>query len=97
MCNLSNTTEQAVSVDAIVSIFRAGSVGNIDPPITRIDIREQMGDHALPLFALQDFYQGQGKMLANALFSSLPGGSIDALLCELMRRRSSMLRVLFSC
>lgn len=33
--------------------------------------------------------------LSDALWAVLPGGTIDALLCELMRRRSSMLVVGF--
>jgi hypothetical protein len=38
----------------------------------------------------------QGKRLADALYDSLPGGTLDALLAELFRRRASLFRVGFS-
>ena len=38
----------------------------------------------------------QGAALADALFSSLPGGTIDELLAEMMVRRASLFRVPFA-
>ncbi len=40
-------------------------------------------------------YQSQAVLLVDALFASLPGGTVDALLCELLSRRASLLRVPF--
>ena len=42
---------------------------------------------------LIEFYDAQGKVIADSLFSSLPGGTLDALLCEMLERKRSLLLV----
>ena len=38
-------------------------------------------------------YEQQGKQLANALYRTLPGGVYDQVLCAMMKKRASLLRV----
>jgi len=40
-------------------------------------------------------HKQQGKGIAKMLFESLPGGTIDALLCEMLKKRASLLVVPF--
>ena len=40
-------------------------------------------------------YEHQGQVLADALWSALPGGTLDVLLARLMERRASLFRVPF--
>jgi len=40
-------------------------------------------------------HRKEGKAIASALWKSLPGGTIDALICEMMKRRASMFVVPF--
>jgi hypothetical protein len=42
-----------------------------------------------PLPEWAAFYQAQGKELADALCNALPGGTLDQLLAELLRRKAS--------
>lgn len=42
---------------------------------------------------LREFFTQEGKGIADALMLTLPGGTIDALLAELMRRRAGLLTV----
>lgn len=46
-----------------------------------------------PLATARSLYEEEGKRLAYALRRSLPGGTIDALLRELLLQRASLLRV----
>ena len=43
----------------------------------------------------QALYADQGRQVAQALYDSLPGGTMDALLAELLERRASLFRVSF--
>lgn len=43
----------------------------------------------------KDFYQAQGKELAHVLLQTLPGGTFDQLLCEMLQIKSSHFRVIF--
>lgn len=70
------------------------------PPVTPVVIRIEQ---EIPDFGsaegyaerAQATYADQGRLLADALYGSLPGGTLDALLAELLERRASMLRVRF--
>jgi len=42
---------------------------------------------------LREFFTLEGKGIADALMTTLPGGTVDALLAELMRRRAGLLTV----
>jgi hypothetical protein len=59
-----------------------------------VDINEELpnntseSDHRL-------FYDSQARSLVSAMFHTLPGGLIDAILIELMQRRASIFHVPF--
>lgn len=72
-----------------VQILRAQGVGDAEPATTTINIHDQIDAH-LSAFELRRLFERQGRDLAFALCRSLPGGTIDALLIELMRRRASL-------
>lgn len=84
--------------DRHIGMFRAGSTAGINPPITTIHIKENIGlsiDQNTSLNEARDIYTKQGKLLAESLLSSLPGGTIDALLCELLEKKRSLFTVTF--
>jgi len=81
--------------DEFIDLFRAGSVGGHHAPVCRIEIEEEISDN-MNLKEARDLYTEQGKLLADALFGSLPGGTIDALFCEIMDRKRSLLRIPFN-
>lgn len=43
----------------------------------------------------REFYNQQGQTLAEALWSALPGGTLDVLVARLLERRASLFRVPF--
>lgn len=52
------------------------------PVLPRDILRDQQTD-----------FEARGKLLANALLDHLPGGLIDALLCQLLKHKASLLVV----
>ncbi len=80
---------------AEISLFRAGRVGGHHPPALKIMINHEISDD-MDLKEARDLYTKQAKKLAAALFDSLPGGTIDALFCEIMDRKRSLFRIAFS-
>lgn len=42
---------------------------------------------------MRAFYDDQGDRLARALTRSLPGGTLDSLMCALLKQKASLLRV----
>ena len=44
----------------------------------------------------REVYHEQGQILADALWSALPGGTLDILIARLLERRASLFRVPFS-
>lgn len=83
---------QTVEPESIISLLRAGSIGQQHPPTLTIEVYEQIGDIG-SLNEAKTLHARQGLKLANALLASLPGGTMDALLAELMRRKASLLSV----
>jgi len=79
-------------VDRSISILRAGSVGTNKPPTLTIEIHDQIGEVG-SLSEARLLHAEQAMILADALLASLPGGTVDALLAELMRRRASLFSV----
>ena len=75
-----------------VSLLRAGSVGSNQPPVLTIEVREQIGEVST-LNEARQLHAEQATTLADAMLASLPGGTMDALLAELMRRRASLFSV----
>lgn len=78
--------------DRKISLLRAGSVGQITPPKLTIEVSEQIQEIG-SLEQARQLHQRQGLELADAILASLPGGTVDALLVELMRRRASLFSV----
>lgn len=75
-----------------IFLFRAASIGEDHPPVLTIKAHEQISeDHSLN--SARALHNRQGAELAEALLQSLPGGTVDVLLVELMRRRASLLAV----
>lgn len=75
-----------------VRILRAGNVGDMVPPKLTIEVSEQIHDVAT-LEEARGLHARQGSALADAIMASMPGGTVDALLAELMRRRASLFSV----
>ena len=79
-----------------VHLLRAGDVGHQTTPRLTVNVFDQISDYGT-LDAARSVYREQGELLAGVLLASLPGGTVDALLGELMRRRASLFSVpLFS-
>jgi hypothetical protein len=81
-------------IDANVRLLRAGSVAGNDAPTLRIDVVEVISDD-MDLNEARAIYANEANTLADALFSSLPGGTVDALLAEMLRRKASLCRIPF--
>ncbi len=80
----------------VVDIFRAQGVVDEDEvqPVT-IHIHEPMPDVAHDAVRSRAFFISEAAALANAIWSSCPGGTVDALIHALLVRRASLLRVTF--
>jgi len=78
--------------DISLILLRASGIGNKDEPSVRIEIDPIISDE-LPLDTARTLYKEQAKILADALFRSLPGGTLDALLVEMMSRKVSLFTV----
>ncbi len=90
--NDKTTPLSAVHVDADVRLLRAGSVAGNHAPTLRIEVVEEVSD-AMDLNEARALYAEQANALADALFNSLPGGTVDALLAEMLRRKASLFRI----
>lgn len=44
---------------------------------------------------LEKFYKKEGRCIVNAMWKSLPGGLMDAILVELLTKKKSLFRVTF--
>jgi len=73
-------------------LYRAQPTGETQPPVVRITINDIVPDH-VDLKTARAFYRAEATILADALYKALPGGTIDALLVELLDRAASRLRV----
>ena len=89
---MSNLHIEGKLMDRQITITRAGSVGSKNPPILVIQAVEQITDN-YTLEEIRKLFATEAEALADALITSLPGGTIDALLVELMRRRASLFTV----
>lgn len=77
-----------------VNIFRAQGIrheDNVDE--VTITIAEPMPD--LPADKSRSFFASEGAALAEAIWASCPGGTVDAAITALLTRRASELRVPF--
>lgn len=90
---MENNVEPA-RADLYVSLHRAGNVGKASVPTLAIHVIDEIPDN-MELEAVRNLYDEQGKTLCDALFSHLPGGTIDALIRNLLERRASLFRIPF--
>jgi len=74
-----------------VNMLRAGG-DNV--PRIKVSVSDVISGK-MTLTSAKLLYDSQGKLLCDTLLTSLPGGTIDALLCELLKRKSSLLRIPF--
>lgn len=82
--------------EKVVNIFCAQPLGNEQVEKVTIHIHvpvQDFGDRFDWEQALRDMYMEQGNTLAEALCGSLPGGTIDALLVDMLDRKRSLLIV----
>jgi len=77
-----------------VSVYRAQPVASDAVPQATIVIDDEIPP-VTGVEGAQRVFEEQGAALAAALWESLPGGTIDALLREMLLRRASLLRVSF--
>lgn len=78
-----------------VAVFRAGDIGAaMDVPELTI-IATRAIDGTKSLGEVRGIFAEDGRKLADAIVASLPGGTVDVLLAELLRRRASMLVIPF--
>ena len=93
MSNEANKSEKdgvkAVCVDERVRIFKAQPVGDKKPGNMTIVMDESMPE-VVSLNEARERFKEQGKELADALWSVLPGGTLDALLIEMLERKRSL-------
>lgn len=76
----------------IVSVFHASSTGSREVPALQIQATKPIPSMESPDEA-RELHATQAARIAAALFESLPGGTVDALLVEMMRRKASLLSV----
>ncbi|SER35458.1 hypothetical protein [Giesbergeria anulus] len=77
-----------------IHLLRAASLGgNSSPPNLKIIVGESQMPDNLSIEAAKEIYAAQAKELADGLLKSLPGGTLDQLLAELLERKASLLRV----
>lgn len=74
-----------------IAIFKA------QPTVNEVEPAKIVMDEEIPrmktLEEARELYIEQGKKLADALCDSLPGGTLDQLICELLTRKASLFRV----
>lgn len=81
---------------AVIKVLRAGSIGDRHPPKLVLEVVEQISIKcSISAKEARILFDLEGATIAEALIQSLPGGTIDALLVELMRRRASLFAVSF--
>lgn len=79
-------------MDLNLRLLRAGAVGDNQAPSAKIIIDTTITDPP-SLEAARTLFKRQAVVLADVLFASLPGGTIDALLVEMMARKVSLFTV----
>jgi len=85
------------SKPSIVRLFRASPFLARTVPQITIEIHDKMPKVDLTVNGKPDakLYTEQAEVLVGALFRSLPGGTLDAVLAAMLRRKASLLRVPF--
>ena len=91
--NLENPSMRTTPNKVAVRIMRASGSASATPPALYIEAVTPIPSDRLSLAEARSTYQADGTALADALLASLPGGTVDVLLGELMRRRASLFAV----
>lgn len=79
-----------------VKVRKAGSLRDLEVPNLIIEATEPTTDDMFNTKTwpqIQEFFDGEAKIIVDAMFTSLPGGTIDAVLRELLTRKACLLRV----
>ena len=87
---------QANNIESL-RLFRASPIGDREVQQVTIEIHDEMPEcnSTMTLTKYHQLHVQQGAALADVLFQSLPGGTIDELLAEMMVRRASLFRIPF--
>lgn len=84
--------------DVKLEIHKASDINGSEVPSLTIVAKEPIGivltDEGLK--DSRELHRRQAKLVSDALFASLPGGTMDEMIAELMRRRASILSVPFT-
>ncbi|MGZ8220008.1 MAG: hypothetical protein ACXWT0_00020 [Methylobacter sp.] len=62
-------------------------------PSICIEIETELDSDPLTIAECQDIYKSEAKTLADALYKSLPGGTMDALIVEMLTRKAFPLAI----
>jgi len=79
-----------------VKIYKAGSLREDIVPSLCIEATAPTTDEMFNTKTwpqIQEFFDGEAKIIVDAMVRSLPGGTIDAVLRELLTRKACLLRV----
>ncbi len=78
--------------DITISIPKAQRTAGKETPFLHIKTEKEFGKYET-LGESREQHQKQARRLCDALLLTLPGGTVDALLAELMKRRACLLSV----
>ena len=79
-----------------VKVRKAGSLRDLEVPNLIIEATEPTTDDMFNTKTwpqIQEFFDGEAKIIVDAMLTSLPGGTIDAVLREMLTRKACLLRV----
>jgi hypothetical protein len=75
-----------------ITVFKAQQTTEETIPDMTITATEELPQHTGLAAPTIRFYE-QARLIADALYDSLPGGTLDALLVEMLDRKRTLLRV----
>lgn len=78
-----------------ISVYRAQPTGPVPVESVRISIEKMIPEHP-SLDAARSTYAANAAVIADALVQSLPGGTVDQVLIELLKRKASLFKVPFT-
>ena len=81
-----------MTFDIYANFSKANKTAGKEAPSVNIKITKEFGEPAT-LIECADLQQEQAQRLCDVLLACLPGGTVDRLLAELMKRKSSLLTV----
>jgi hypothetical protein len=78
-----------------VNLYAAEGFRDDDSPLSVAIVIDRTVPGNRSTEQMRALYASEGAALADALWSSLPGGTVDALMAALFARRASLFRVTF--